>query len=174
VGVLDHNITYRYSYTLIVGSLASIRKYIVAHAVKPWPPNYRFEKDRQHWHYANAQDTGWPISGELKVSMAHSNPQLVGPDGFWHADMAPTLHVSAAFPKGIESLRVFWSRTDVPGFAESRVLNFKVIGDGMMHDYSFELSKNPEYKGIITGIRLDPETAGLPGSYVKVKRVGFR
>jgi len=174
VDVLDYNITYRYSYTLIVGRLKSIRKYVYTHGSKLTLPDYHFGKDRQHWRYINAQDTGWPISGELKVSMAHSNPQLVGPEEFWHAGAAPTLHVTAAFPKGIDTVRVFWSRTDAPGFAESRVLNFKVIGDGAMRDYTVGLSKSPEYRGVITGLRLDPETNGLPGSYTEVTRIGFK
>ncbi len=174
VEVLDYNITYHYSYTLVVGTLASIRKYVYNQAPKITPPQYRFEKDRQHWRYINATDTGWPINGELVVSMAHANPQLVSPDGFWHADEAPILHVQAAFPKGVARVRVFWSRADAPGFSETRVVNFPVSGDGAMQNYSFDLSKNLEYKGIITSIRIDPETAGLPGSFTRVRSIGFK
>ncbi len=173
VEILDYNITYRYSYTLVVGTISSIRKYVYDHSVRPTPPNYHFDKDRQHWRYINALDSGWPINGELKVSMAHPNPQLMSPEGFWSADSARTLHVTAAFPHGINTLRVFWSGPDAPGFSEERVVNFKVIDDDKYHDYTFDLGKSAEYKGNITNLRLDPETPGIPGAFVRLKRVGY-
>lgn len=173
VDILDANITYRYSYTLVVGNIASIRYYAYRHRAAQTPPVYRFSRDRAHWRYFNAVDTGWPIRGELKVSLAKSNPQLIGPAGFWKAADAPMLCVMAAFPEGIESLRVFWTRTDSDEFSEKCVSNFEVKGDSHYHEYTFDMAKNPEYSGLITRIRLDPETAGLPGSYLRVKSIGF-
>lgn len=172
--VLDHDIQYTYHYDLIVGSLESIRSYVYEHAPRPSPPVYRFQRDRQHWYYVNAVDTGWPIRGELKVSLEKQNPQLTGPAGFWEAATAPKLKVQAAFPAGITHLRVFWTRPDNPNFNETCVRTFNITADGKYRDYLFDLSESPEYRGVITGLRLDPVTDGLPGSYAHIKKIGFR
>ncbi|MCW3053171.1 MAG: hypothetical protein JWN14_2341, partial [Chthonomonadales bacterium] len=52
--ILDHNITYDYDYTLILGKLEAIRAYAIAHKPADTRPNYVFTHDRQHWKYVNA------------------------------------------------------------------------------------------------------------------------
>ena len=83
--ILDWNIEHSYCYDLVVGDLPAIRKYVYDHARRPSPPSYSFEKDRQGWSYVNAHDAGWPIQGELNVSLDQDDPQLHGPVGFWQA-----------------------------------------------------------------------------------------
>lgn len=171
VEILDYNITYRYNYTLIVGTLENIRSWVYAHHESPALPDYRFLMDRQHWHYANAVDEGWPIHGELKVSLAQNNPQLIGPQSIWNAETAPVIHLSASFPPDIKRLRIFWTRSDSPQFNETCVLTFPVTGDGEYHEYAFKLSSSEQYRGVVTGLRIDPETVGLPGKHAGFKRI---
>lgn len=174
VEILDYNITYHYSYSLIVGDIDSIRNWVYDHAPRAEVPNYVFTRDRQHWHYVNATDSGWPIKGQLSVNLSRSNPQLIAPQGFWHADAAPTLYLNAKLPAGIVSVRVFWSRPDSPGFTEKCVQKFPVTGNGEFHEYKLDLSHNPEYRGAITGLRIDPETAGIPDGVAGIRSIGFR
>ncbi|MBV9850350.1 MAG: hypothetical protein JO250_11805 [Armatimonadetes bacterium] len=169
--ILDHDIVYDFQYVLILGNLDEIRAYVYAHAPRPAPPDYRFQKDRQHWRYVNATDTGWPIRGELKVTLDQNDPQMIGPDGFWLAAQAPKLFLRAAFHTGSDSAQVFWKRFDAPDFSESQSLTFPILPDGRYHTYVVNLSASPEYRGAITGLRLDPEPAGRPGDFIRVQSI---
>ena len=172
--ILDHDITYDFRYDLIVGSVAEIRRYVYQHAPKSTVPDYQFKSDRQHWRYANATDTGWPIAGELRVRLKQNDPQIIGPAGFWPALDAPRLYIRAAFHTGDTHAEVFWTRSDETAFSEAKALTFAAIPDGQFHTYAVDLSASPEYRGIITGLRLDPEPAGRPGDEVRLKSISFR
>ncbi len=175
IEILDYNIKYSFRYDLIVGDLKEIRDYVYKHASHLSPPEYTFATDRQHWHYTNAVDKGWPLqNSELSVSLEKANPQLVGPSSFWLAADAPVLHVHAALPPEVKRIRVFWTRSDTPGFNETCVRNFDVVGDGKYREYTFRLADSSEYDGSITGIRLDPETSGLPGAFARFRSIGFK
>ncbi len=170
--ILDYNIVYEYQYTLIVGSIDEIRQYVYQHAERPKPPAWRFEKDRQHWYFVNATDAGWPIQGELKVSLAGNDPQMIGPPGFWRAEDAPKLYIEAAYQTGPARAEVFWARPD-GSFDAAHCVNFDVIPDGAYHTYEVNLAASPEYQGIITGLRFDPVPAGKAGEFVRVKSISF-
>ncbi len=174
VEILDHNIAYEYQYVLILGALDEIRNYVTAHTPKRIPPSYRFVKDRQHWHYENASDTGWPIAGELNIVPQGGNPQLIGPMQMWEARSAPTLIIDAAFTTDQTHAKLFWKRSDAPEFSEDRRITFSTIPDGKYHTYVVNLSHSPEYRGAITGIRLDPAMSGKPGESIRVKTIAFR
>ena len=98
VETLDHNIRYEYNYVLVLGTLQEIRSYVYEHAGKSRStlPDHSFENDREHWHYENARDGGWPIHGELRVFLEQTDPQIIGPSGFWRAKDAPRLSIRAA------------------------------------------------------------------------------
>ena len=171
--ILDHDIVYEYQYVLILGSLAEIRRYAYAHASKSAPPDFVFRSDRQHWRYSNASDTGWPIRGELQITLGQPDPQIIGPDGFWTASSAPTLFLQAAFPPGQTQATIFWKRSDTSGFSASKSLALNVLPDGKFHLYRVPLASSPEYKGAITGLRLDPDK-GRPGDILRIRYIGFR
>ena len=170
--ILDHNIIYDYQYTLIVGNLEEIRRYVYEHASRSTPPTWRFEHDRQHWSYQNASDTGWPIEGELKMVMEKDDPQMIGPLGFWSAADAPTLTIEAAYHADPGRAEVFWQRTDA-GFGAARVVSFDAIPDGQYHRYVVNLAASPEYRGIITRLRFDPVPSGKPGEFVRIKSISL-
>jgi hypothetical protein len=173
--ILDWNVQYDSRYALILGDLRSIRQYAVDHRPKSLNPNYFFGSDRQHWVYANAEDTGWPIKGELRLKMESPDPQMIGPAGFWSALEGPRLKIYAAFKTHETTAQIFWARFDAPGFSQARSLTFEVVPDGKYRLYNIDLSKSPEYKGSITQLRFDPEPDGHLGDEVRIKsmRVGL-
>ena len=172
--ILDHNIDYRYSYHLIVGTLDEIRAKAITLTPHNALPDYTFTSDRQHWTYANAVDTGWPIRGELNVKTDAANPQILGPDTFWDAAKAPKLYIQAAFQTGENTARIFWKRLDQKAFTRSKMVMFKVVSDDKMRVYEVNLANSPEYKGCITGLRFDPANGGKAGSYVRIKYIGTK
>lgn len=160
--ILDHNIIYDFDYTLILGTLDEIRAY--AHAHRPdLRPNYSYTQNRQHWYYANARDSGIPLSGCMQVDLSQPDPQLLGPASFWNAADAPRLRIEAAFHTPQSSLAEIRFATPHESFSDRQRLAFPIISDGQVRTYEVALATHPLYMGQITGIRLDPAPGGITG-----------
>jgi len=172
--ILDHDIRYEYGYVLILGNLEEIRQYVCDHAGRPVPPDYRFDRDRQHWRYVDCHDTGWPICGELHVWLEGDRPQLIGPWDLWRAQDAPKLYIRAAYHTTETQATVRWATYGDEDFSEANSLTFDVQPDGQYRTYEIDLASASTYRGLVTGLRFDPVTAGRKGDYVKVKFVSFR
>lgn len=175
VEILDANIRYDFDYTLVVGSLDAIRRYAYAHVPRQAAPQWTFRNDRQHWYYVNAEDTGWPIRGQLHVRLDRDDPQLIGPAGCWSADRAHLLAIDAAFKTHSPNLQVFWRKFGEPGVSEKNSLRWdRVIPDGEFRTYTIDLAKSPNYSGTIAGLRIDPEPSGGPGDEVRIRSIAVR
>ena len=170
--IIDHNIDYEYRYVLVLGTLTEIRDYVTAHAGKtPRRPNFRFDKDRQHWRYANAHDSGWPIRGELDVTFDGHDPHLTSARDFWQAADAPKLYVTAAFRQSQKHARLYWRRLGEAGFSEPNAVNFEVTPDGAMRTYEIDLSRHANYQGAIIALRLDPTEDPAKGDGIRLKAI---
>ena len=169
--IIDHNIVYDYRYELILGSLASIRDYVYHHAVRVDAPAWRFDRDRQGWHYRNAIDAGWPIRGELDIRLAQKNPQLVSPVFFARADKTARVVMEAAFDPGCTEVALAWRIFGQEG-EFSGVTAQKVVADGQFHRVEINLAEAPGFGGNITQIRIDPRFSGAT-SRMRLKSVSF-
>jgi uncharacterized protein (TIGR03437 family) len=170
--VIDHNIEYGYAFHLILGTLAEIRDFVYGRRPDP-KPEYIFEKDRQHWYYVNARDTGFPIEGKLRVMLDRNDPYMIGPGGMWRAEDVPKLYIRAAYRTSNDNAEVFWS---VPGesFRAGRSVRFRATADSVYRTYEVDLASSPEYKGWITGVRFDPVSSGVDGDFVDIKWISHR
>ncbi len=172
--ILDHNIVYRYQYTLIAGTTDQIRQYVYSHtrdAERGALPRYTFAHSREHWSYFNATDTGWPIKGELHVLPQTNNPQLIGPLNLWQASDAPVLLLRAAFKGGTGTARIFYRPMSQPGFTAADSLQFAVKSDGKYHTYRISLANAPGYSGAMISMRLDPYENGATGSWIGLREI---
>lgn len=167
--IIDHNIQYEYTYTLIVGQVEAIRDYVYAHASKKRLPEYTFEKDRQSWVLADASDSGWPIEGAWKVSLDGKNPRLIGPNAFWETADVPVVYLHAAFDTGSTAATLRWEGFQGQG---GGAVPFEVIPDGEMRTYTIDLADAKGYEGIATRLVLIPKTDGAEGRSVTLKRLG--
>ncbi len=168
---IDHNVEYEFRYVLILDRLVEIRRYVYQRPERPAPPNYRFAKDRQHWHYVNATDSGWPIQGRLQIALDRDDPQLVGPDGFWQAADVPRLYVRAAYRSGAGRAELFFKSFAEPAFSRDKSVSFPIRPDGNFHVYEVDLSRAAGYRGAITGLRFDPLEAGKPGDTLELESI---
>jgi hypothetical protein len=168
--ILDHNIQYRYGYTLIVGQLEEIRDYVYEHADHNVLPDYTFEKDRQSWTLAGARDEGWPVEGKWNVTVAGENPRLIGPKTFWEAEEMPTVYLRAAFDTGTSYATLRWE-----GFGGSREgqIRFEVIPDNIVRTYAIYLSGMESYRGPCTRLVLSPATDGKTGRSITIHRLSY-
>jgi hypothetical protein len=176
--ILDHNVTYDYEASLILGTVAEIRAYAAAHRRVETRPDLHFsmdgfQEDRQHVTYVNASDSGLPIRGGLHVLLDEIDPEIWLPESRWDAGSLPTLYLTAAFHTHETAAEVFWA---VPGqsFDGSRRLEFTVVPDGQMRTYAIPLWSSPTYTGTITRLRLDPSGGGISGDWVDVASISFQ
>jgi hypothetical protein len=169
--MLDHNITHEYRYDLVLGTVEEIRAH-VSRQPRPALVDWRFDHDRQGWHYERATDTGWPIRGELAVQLTQEDPALLSPRFVTAAETAPVLVIEAAFA-GVAAPRaqIFWSTLEQPGFTESRSIRFEGKSDEGFHEYRIRLADSPEYRGMITQVRFDP--ADHAGGSVRLRAIRF-
>ncbi len=168
--IIDHNIVHEYEYVLILGRLADIRAHVVKHAKRPAPPAYHFRADRQGWYFINSSDAGWPIAGELKVTLDKDDPQMLGPATFFAAADAPKLRIEATYQTKEKSAQIYWTTLDEPDFKEENSVRFPIVGDAKVRVYEVDLfAKAKTYRGHITGLRFDPTPVGHEGEWVSVK-----
>ena len=169
--ILDHDITYDYRYALILGSLDEIRDYAVQRGKAAGLPDWKFEKDRQHWRYQAAgnqgTDAGWPIRGFLELDLAKNDLCAVSPPTLWQAGDAPVLPIDAAFKTKQGKAAVVWAKYDGkshnPAFAPADALHFDIKGDGRFRTYKVDLSSAESYKGamsyLVSGLASRPRKA---------------
>jgi hypothetical protein len=172
--ILDRNIVYEYRYTLVLDSLANIRKQAYKQRPDSALPDYRFTKDRQHWWLINAQDGGFPQKDRWRLKIEQDDPQMFGPEGCWQAKDAAILFIRAAFRTTNKSAELFWERTDRPGFRTDQSVRFAIVPDGKFRTYEVDLSSAPTYRGTIRRLRFDPVEAGQPGETVDVEFVSAK
>jgi hypothetical protein len=172
IEILDHNIGHEYRYTLVVGTLDEIRRYVYDQPRRPPLPDDRFTADRQHWYLVNARDQGWPIRDSWQVTLDKDDPYLVGPAGLWPAADVPKLYIEAACSsRSAGPAQIFWQTHAEPNFSESNRLSFPLHTDGQWHTYEVDLASHPGYRGSITRLRFDPVPGGTAGDFIKIRSI---
>jgi hypothetical protein len=179
--IIDHNIVYTYNYVLILGDLEKdIRKYVYEHSDKNRLPDYVFNDDRQSWSYENTTDTGFPIKGELNVSLNAKKPRLIGPLTFWKADKVSKIYINAATNAKGSPGRFYFRPfgygviNNANEFPKDNYVEFDLISDGKYHTYEIDLTKSSKYKGSFIQMGLQPVTSGRDGEWIKVKSISAK
>ncbi len=165
--ILDHNITYDFEATLILGSLSSIRSYVYSHAPNT-RPNFTFAHDRQNFTM-NGTDTGFPWANRrMQMKLDTSDPYITSPPKFFAASSVPKLYIRMALAGTNDGgCQIFFAPTG-GGFSEANSVRFTAIADGQMHNYAVTMSSNPNWTGNITRIRLDPSNGGVSGARANI------
>lgn len=169
--ILDYNIDYRYRYALYLGTLDEIRRFVYRQKHADSSPDYRFSGSRQHWIYHGASDTGWPIRGQLDITLFQPAAELVGPDGFWAADSGKTVTIDAAFDSTCQSVSLGWKTYDDPKFSDEKQVAVPIVADGLFHRLSVDLSSQEAYRGAITGVRLIVNAKPRAAARLRVKEI---
>jgi hypothetical protein len=169
--ILDANIVYEYSYTLVLDNVINIRKAAEAARVKTPSPDYHFARDRQHWWFLNAEDSGYPVQGHLHLKLEKDDPQMHGPEELWDAAKVPVLYIRAAYQTKNTQAEIFWETTEQEGFGPERRVGFTIVPDGTMRTYEVPLKDSAAYHGQIRRLRLDPAGTGGPGEWVDVESI---
>lgn len=151
----DHNIVYEHQTVFVPGKLEDIRRRFNQMAAKV-APVWRFEHDRQHWTLHHATDQGFPLQGEWRIQFGQQKARLESGIRCWRAEDAPAVSLRLAATGPGTTLRLFWKRLDDDRFDETKSLIVTLNPDGEVHTYPLELRNSPAYRGLITGMAIEP------------------
>jgi hypothetical protein len=108
--------------------------------------------------------------GLLVAESTGSDPILQGPGVRLEAAATPALTIRMRSDAD-DRAQLFWATT-VSSQSEANSLRFDVIGDGQLHDYKIDLTKSPQWRGLITSLRFDP--VNRPGVKVGIDEIRFQ
>jgi hypothetical protein len=169
----DHNIVYEYRTDFMVGLLDDLRRRFNAMAARI-PPAWRFTSDRQHWTLLNATDQGLPFKGEWRLrfsTLAGQRPRLVGPTQCWRAEQAKKIEMQIRYTGKATKARLLWKRLGHAQFEPNQTLAFDLVPDENLRTYQLDLAASPEYRGLITGLGIDPVAEPHPGGQMAIKSI---
>lgn len=167
---LDHNIVYEHRTEYVVGHLDDIRARFNRMATRT-PPAWHFNRDRQHWTVRNATDQGFPLRGEWRIMSGDKKPRLESGTRCWYAQSAPVIAMKLAFSPGWSKLRVYWKRLDDDKFDLAKSIVMKTGSNGRFGVRLVVLASSPEYRGLITGLAIEPEGQPPAGSELAIKSI---
>lgn len=166
----DHNIVYEHRTEFMVGRLEDIRTRFNQMAPKV-PPAWRFENDRQHWTVRDATDQGFPLRGEWRITLGQKTPRLDSGIRCWKADDATRLKLRIAYKGPGTTARVFWKRLDDDHFDTRKSLSLALNGDGQFRNCTLELKDAPTYRGLLTGLAIEPVAQPQPGGTIAIQSI---
>jgi len=167
---LDHNIIYEHRTSFVLGTIDQIRARFNRMASKT-PPAWHFKHDRQHWTLRNSTDQGFPLRGEWRIRLGETKPRLESGTRCWRAEDAPSLRIHLASSPGAAKLRLFWKRLDDDKFDVSKSMVVETDPDGSFAVRRVDLASTPEYRGLITGLAIEPEGQSNAGAELAIRSI---
>ena len=167
----DHNIVYEHRTEFVVGKLEDIRTPLQRDGHQDSACLAVRDHDRQHWTLRNATDQGFPLNGEWRIKFGETKPRLESGIRCWYAESAPLLGINLASTPGGSRLRVFWKRLDDDRFDASKSLVVETTPDGRFGVRHVVLASSPEYRGLITGLAIEPESQSNAGAELAFKSI---
>jgi hypothetical protein len=158
----DYNIIYEHRTDFMVGKLEDIRRRCNEMATRT-PPAWRFVNDRQHWTLRNATDQGFPMNGGWRIKCGEKKFRLESGVRCWRAESAPRLDLTAACTGQSLTIQVFWKRLDDDKYDSAKSVSVTLNPDGKSHTYRLALASSSGYRGLITGLAVEPAVGPQPG-----------
>ncbi len=167
----DYNVVYEHRTDFVIGPLADIRQRFNQMANRALPA-WQFTHDRQHWTLRNATDQGFPCHGEWRVKFGEQQPRLESGTRCWETEEAPELALTAAYA-GREPvlLKVLWKRLGDDAFKSNQSLRFQLNPDGKFHTYHLALKDSSGYRGLATGLAIEPADASQPRAELAIRSI---
>ncbi len=193
--ILDHNISWTYTTSFVLGTIEDIRRYARNNRIVKPCPEWNFKDSRKGWYYdGDAKDTGWPVKNFLEIQFA-KDARLTGPVSFWEAGNASFLEIEGAFdtdnkeidleihiqPVGKSDFTDWlnWSegKHDTENERKEKAVKFpvrhsftayqKIRADGSNRVYRIHLSELPQYTGTMKNISI----AFMCDGTAKIKKI---
>jgi len=132
---------------------------------------FDFTKGAEGWTASNHIDALHAENGVLLVPVTGGDPYMVRNFLSVNGDSVREVVIRMRTPAG-EGAQFYWGTETAPGFAEARVINFPITGDGQWHEYRLPVGTLDTWRRqTITGIRLDPLQPGVAGTTVEIDSI---
>ncbi len=121
--------------------------------------DFNTDDDPDDWQPTNHLSPFEVQGGVLKAISTGDDPYMHSPAIRVEAQKLKTLvlRVRLQFPQGTQPVgQLFWTGEDEPNWSESKSVRFPLPTDGQWHEIRVDLTQSPEWRGIITQLRLDP------------------
>ena len=145
--VLDHNIVYTYTYSLIVGDLDFIRRTAYEKNAACDRSRFCFAQDRDHFYYKDITDQGFPTGGCLDFDF-HAGSELKSPPLFYGKDEYGTITLDACFEGEItgEVICRRYEGLDERnwGVRSEYAIPFAIKGEGRREPFALDISSAPD------------------------------
>jgi len=145
--ILDHNISYSYDYSLIVGQVDFIRQTAYELDKNADRRHYNFEHDRNHFYYKDITDKGYPTGGCLDFDYGKGS-ELKSPHVFFGKDECKNILLDACFEGEIsgEVICHLYEGLDEKncGKTGNFAIPFKIEGDGKRAISAIDITAAPD------------------------------
>ena len=96
-------------------------------------------------------------SGTLTLEFAGNDPYIANLSVKFGADRFQILKFEMCLsPEAAPEAQIFWRIQDNANFSIANSFYLKTSNDGKWHEYTVNFSENPRWRGVITGLRIDP------------------
>jgi hypothetical protein len=113
------------------------------------------------------------LKGEWRIKLGAKKPRLESGTQCWRADAATKITLTAAYSGKATTARVYWKRLDEDRYDARKSLTVELKPDGAFHSYTIQLSGSPEYRGLITGLAIDPVAAPRPSEEIAIRSIAL-
>jgi hypothetical protein len=111
------------------------------------------------------------MNGEWRITFGEKTPRLESGLRCWRAEQGPWLNMEAACRGSAVTVRIFWKRLDDDRYDVKKSLSLELQSAGGFHNYHADLGSSPEYRGLITGLAIEPLTRAKAGEQLAVKSI---
>lgn len=128
---------------------------------------FNTDGDSEGWRGAMQIDSLEARGGVLRLKATGTDPALSGPPMETEALESSALVVRMKAERNGQA-QLFWATTSSAVSAQNS-LSFSVVGDGAMHDYRLPVGEHRRWRGVVTGLRLDP--GATPGNRFEIDSI---
>ena len=145
--VLDHNVVYTYTYSLIIGQIDFIRQTAYELDKNADRLHYCFKNDRDHFYYKNITDGGFPTGGCLDFDFVKDS-EFKSPAVFFDKESCKKIILDAAFDGAISGevvLKLYKGLDERHwGNTEDYSIPFIINGNGERTAHTIDISSAPD------------------------------
>lgn len=163
--IIDPDAPFAYNFSLVLGSLESIRAYAsAAHAAgrdEPLAPSYDFvaRGDRAHCVYLNAQDGGLPVpEAGIAFNVTGPHPSVFGPLSVFPSASVSRVIVNASFDATLAGSHasLAWEPLGAGSPCPACYVDVPVVADGATHSIVFDVTSAPSWVGALERVIFQP------------------
>jgi hypothetical protein len=105
------------------------------------------------------------------IYLGLDKPHLESAVQCWRAESAPALELEVVCKGQKAAARVFWKRLDDEKWDTNKSLSMELNPDGRFQVYRLDLSRSPEYRGLIVGLAIELASPPHPGEEMAIRSI---